>query len=152
MLVRTSSGSRTSLSTASRCLRPHSQITMTRQPSAANAAMFRFSRSTLVANFCNQKSRRVDGVTVSLQSSWRCQKQPCTKTQSRCLGKTMSGLPGNRLSFNIYRRPALCRTRRTIISGLVSFPRMPAIHLDLVSLSTMSVKDVPRATSPASKL
>ena len=28
------------------------------------------------------------------QFGWRCQKQPCTKTASRCLGNTRSGVPG----------------------------------------------------------
>lgn len=150
--MRTSSGSQTSLSAALRCFKPHSQITMTRQPSVANAARFCLSRATLPANFCCQNSWRVAGDAASLQPSWRCQKHPCTNMQSRCFGMTMSGLPGSRLSFSTNRSPALCRTFRTINSGLVSFPPMLAIHLDRVSLSTMSVKDVPRATSPASQL
>lgn len=150
--MRTSSGSQGSLSDALRCFRPHSQITMTRQPISAKSAKFRLSRITLPANFSCQNCWRVAGDAASLQPSWRCQKHPCTNMQSRCFGMTMSGLPGSRLSFNTYRSPALCRSFRTISSGLVSFLLMPVIHLDRVSFSTMSVKDVPRAIGPASQL
>ena len=150
--IRTSSGSQASRSLAERCLIPHSQITMTRQPSAANDSRLRLSRSMLASNFCCQNSWRVAGVVASLQFACRCQKHPCTKMQSRCFGSTMSGVPGKRRSLSTYRSPALCRTFRMKISGLVFFPPIPAIHLDRVALSTMSLKDVLRAIGPASQL
>jgi len=61
----------------------------------------------LDSNFDNQNSAFVLGVVALLHPSWRCQKQPWTKTTALYLGSTISGLPGRsrRCSRNRYPIP-----------------------------------------------
>lgn len=137
--VRTSLASQSRFEAALARLSPHSQITITRQPSAVNFSRLFKSRARFAANFDCQKSDRVVGLAESRQPGCLCQKQPLTNTQVRYFGKTMSGEPGSLRSFSTYLRPARCSTFRTMISGLVSLRPIPAIQRARVSLSTMSV-------------
>lgn len=117
----------------------HSHTIASLHPSAIKARWFSSSLWTLRANFSAQKSSRVEGVVANLQPGCRCQKQPFTSIAARHLGRTMSGLPGNRPSCRRKRNPDAWRARRTSSSGLVFCPLMPAIIRDRVVLSTMSV-------------
>ena len=54
----------------------------------------------------------------------------------------MSGVPGNALTFSLYRKPAVKRPFRTATSGFVSLLRMCDMHrcrCCLVNLSAMIV-------------
>lgn len=73
----------------------HSHTTATLHPAIINSPCFRRSRSTVETNFDCQNSSRVPGVVANLQSSCRCQKQPCTKQTAPKRGKTISGRPGS---------------------------------------------------------
>jgi len=50
-----------------------------------------------------------------------CQKHPWTSTIFRCLGSTISGLPGKVLTCTRKRYPSACSKDRIAISGLVFF-------------------------------
>ena len=91
--------------------------------------------------FATQKSRFVFGILqqhFSLIISpfsfsvapYPCQKHPFTKMQVRYFLSTISGCPGNRLWFYLYRNPLAHSPRRTIISGSVYFDRIAAVLAD----------------------
>lgn len=124
-------------------LTAHSHTTATRQPSSLRFASFRRSRATFSLNFCCQNLRLDEGVAASLQPECRCQKQPCTKTTARYIGKTKSGFPGKLFTFNRYLNPARCIADLRTRSGSVSHPRIPAIIRDRVLASTMSAISSP---------
>lgn len=107
-------------------------MTSVLQPAAANAACTSMSRSTFRENFASQNSTRLFGVRQCGHPSWRCQKQPCTKIARRSPRMTMSGRPGNSGAWSLYRTPAACSVRRTIISGFVSLCRTRAITSERV--------------------
>lgn len=77
----------------------HSQTMMTDQPLASSCRQTSSSRCLLRVIFAVQNSVLVLGVVAFLQSLWPCQKQPCTKITVWYLGRTISGVPGRRLSF-----------------------------------------------------
>lgn len=55
----------------------------------------------------------------------------------------MSGLPGSERTWSRKRSPQECRYFRTVTSGFVSFERIPAIILDRVAESTISIRGKP---------
>lgn len=116
----------------------HVQTTATRHPADSSAFRFLRSRSTFASNFETQNLVLLDGVVAYLQPLCRCQKQPCTKTTARYLGRTRSGLPGRSLPCSLNLKPRPCSRLRSTCSGCVSAPRIPAIIRDLVARSTTS--------------
>jgi hypothetical protein len=117
----------------------HSQTMATFQPNSRSASRFRLSRFTVSANFDFQNRMLDEGLVQNAQCSCRCQKQPCTSIIALCLGSTMSGRPGSLATCRRYRSPRRCSSRLRPSSGLVSFPRIPAIILERVILSTTSI-------------
>ena len=107
-------------------LSEHSQTMRKRHPKACKAAVVRRSRSRFPRILCDQNSGRVVGSLNSGQSC-PCQKQPCTRRTARFRGNTKSGRPGNLDTCRRKRRPAACRPRRNMSSGLVSRPRIRLI-------------------------
>lgn len=102
----------------------HSHTTTTLQPASLKAAWFRRSRAAFPSNFSTQKARLLLGVVQFLHPRCRCQKHPWTKTTVLYFGMTMSGRPGSPLPCRRNRYPIRCNRLRTIISGVVSFPRI----------------------------
>jgi hypothetical protein len=72
----------------------HSQTTIVLHPISCNAANPCASLSALRFNLVCQYSRFDTGILPSLQSWWKCQKQPCTKITALYLGNMISGCPG----------------------------------------------------------
>lgn len=119
--------------------RAHSHSVATRQPELKSASRTVLSRSTFEANLVRQNSGRVEGLVAKRQPACRCQKQPCTKTTAPYFGRAMSGRPRIFFACSRYRKPRACNARRNCNSGIVSFPPIPAIIRDRVSLITTSV-------------
>lgn len=118
---------------------PHSQITMTFHPISFSSGTFLLSLAKLSANLTAHFSALFFGnVALGHATCW-CQKHPWTNIAIRYFGSTMSGHPGSARSCSLYRKPRACRNKRTIISGRVFLARMPAIILDRVLESTMSI-------------
>lgn len=128
LISSTSRSSRSSLSVLLAI--SHCHTTMTFQPSFFSSLIFRLSRSMFAEIFFSQNSAFVAGNLDLLQPGWPCQKQPWTKTAVRYFGRTMSGLPGNFLSWSLYLKPLEKRYLRTRISGFVSLP----LILDIILL------------------
>ena len=120
-------------------LRAHSHITSTLQPRLIICLTCLSSLSVFCLNFSSQLSRFCSGIVANLHPLCLCQKHPCTKIAKWYLAKTISGLPGNFLSWSRYRNPRECKKHRTNNSGLVSLPLIPAIMRDRVWASTISV-------------
>ena len=78
---------------------------------------FSASRSMLRDIFWCQYSSLLDGHT-NLPQSCLCQKHPLTKMTVLYLGSTISGHPGRRRTFFLYRSPLENRYFRTVSSGL----------------------------------
>lgn len=127
------------MASAPSSLTEHSQTIATLQPSFRKASIFRLSRLTVSPNFARQKGLLEAGLVQNAQCWCLCQKQPWTSTIALCFGKTMSGRPGMPATCRRYRSPRLCSARLRASSGLVSFPRIPAIILERVALSTTSI-------------
>lgn len=138
----TYSGSQDSMSSPL-FLNPHSHISNTRQPDSSNCFLTSASRSLLEESLADQNSGLVRGVVAYRQPVCLCQKQPWTKMQSLYFGRTISGLPGRFVTCNLYRNPWENRTSRTISSGRVFFPLIPAIILERVVESTTSTGSLP---------
>lgn len=117
----------------------HSQIINGLHPIRVSRSMAFSSRATLALNFRCQNSLRVPGLVAKRQPGCRCQKQPCTKITTLCLGRTRSGLPGIFRTWRRYRNPAACKARLTRSSGFVSLPPIADIIRDRVRSSTISV-------------
>ena len=115
----------------------HSQTSATRHSFCRSAALFLISRSRFASIFWRQKSRRVAGRRKRWQS-WPCQKHPFAKIAARYFGKARSGLPGRSFTCNRNRKPFRCKALRNSSSGLVFFPRIPAIIRLRTAGSTMS--------------
>jgi hypothetical protein len=111
----------------------HSQTTSTLHCSANSACVDRSSRLLFAISLASQNAVLVAGRRNSAQRSWRCQKHPCTKTTVLHLGRTISGEPGNRFTFNLKRKPACHKLRRICISGAVSRPRIRDITAERLS-------------------
>ncbi len=107
----------------------HSQTTNTLHPSEMRVDMFFASRVLFFSILSPQNTAFVLGSTKNEHPSCPCQKQPLTKTTLLYLGKTMSGLPGRRLSLVRYRSPFLNKKRLTSNSALVSLPLMERMIL-----------------------
>jgi hypothetical protein len=120
-------------------LTEHSQTTATFQPSLRKASTFSLSRFIVSPNLDFQNFVLDAGVVQNTQRSCLCQKQPRTSTMAEYLGSTMSGRPGSPGTWRRYRSPLRCSARRKSSSGLVSLPRIPAIILERVILSTTSI-------------
>lgn len=118
---------------------PHVQTTMTSQPDAVSAFSLRRSRATFALNLRDQNSRLVFGRVDSAQPC-RCQKQPRTSMTVFHRGRTMSGLPGRRLSHTRNRNPFRKRNDLTIFSGRVSFPRIAAMISDRFAFENLSIR------------
>lgn len=141
------SSSSTASSTCCGFLRAHSHSVATRQPAFRSASRTVLSRRTLDENLVRQNSGRADGFVVKRQPACRCQKQPCTKMTAPYFGSARSGRPGILFACSRYRKPRACNARRNSSSGSVSFPLIPAIIRDRVSLFTTSVMS-PLPSSP----
>lgn len=114
----------------------HSQIVMQCHPMLASVRCSSRSRSLFRRIFATQKSLFVLGIlqhpefsSVCISTRCPCQKQPFTKIHVLYFLSTKSGCPGNRLWFNLYRKPLFHKPRRTINSGFVSFEWIEAIFL-----------------------
>lgn len=118
----------------------------TRQPSERRDLALRLSLATFEASLIRQNSALDFGDTAYRQPRCWCQKQPLTSITARCLGRTMSGRPGNPRTCSRNLSPLAWRYRRTIISGRVFAPRIPDIILLRVATSTTSAIGV---TTPA---
>lgn len=116
----------------------HSHTTATRQPACFSRSAASRSLATFAANFVAQKSARVAGMAVKRQPTWRCQKQPWTRTTAFHLGRTTSGRPGSSFGWRRKRKPAWCRPLRTRSSGLVFRPLIELIIRERVEESTRS--------------
>ena len=114
-------------------LKAHSQTTATRHPAIRSIRIASRSRSRFRTSFVSQKSVLVAGSRNSGQLSWWCQKHPCTKTATRHLLRTMSGLPGRPLSCSRNRSPECHSSLRTSTSGAVSLPRILDIRAERLS-------------------
>lgn len=94
----------------------------------------RSSRSAMLRNFAiHRAALGPDGSRRGWRSQPPCQKQPSTKTASRCLGSaisTVSRSPGTR-RWTRKRRPARCSALRRSISGWVSWDDRPESTADL---------------------
>lgn len=117
----------------------HSHAVDTRHPLLRSAARTALSLAIFCLNLACQKSGRVEGVVLYLQPSWRCQKQPCTKTTAWNLGNTRSGRPGVFFTHRRKRKPRECSARRMANSGFVFLPLIAAIMRERVGWSTISV-------------
>lgn len=120
---------------------PHSQSMRTRHPLSRSCRWSLASRSMFASNLARHLSLLLAGVLVRRHLGCRCQKQPCTKMTSRCLGSTISGLLGKCLTFKRKRNPHRCRYRRTCNSGRVFSLRMPDIIFERVFGSTISIAE-----------
>ena len=124
----------------------HSQTTATCQPNRINSAIFLSSRRRFSSSLVDQKPALLLGLRVPRSHSVQpCQKQPCTKTAVRCLGRTISGRPGRsrRCSRNL--RPRACMAFRTAISGAVFCVRTAAIWRPLRLTAALRPAIDPRA-------
>lgn len=106
----------------------HSHTTRTRQPKRRRFRRFLMSLLLFARSFAFQKSDRVAGMTLPNRQEWRCQKQPCTRIACRRDRRTMSGLPGRSTACVWNEHPSRRTSARTSSSGVVSLPRMLAIH------------------------
>lgn len=97
----------------------HSHTTPTRQPSPTRALVERSSRALLARNFSSQNCVRVLGSLNNGHDRCRCQKHPCTKSATPHLGSTMSGFPGKRGLWRVYRKPAAHNSFLSASSGCV---------------------------------
>lgn len=100
----------------------HSQIVCTFQPSDFNCLSTRRSLNLFESIFFVQKDTLLFDVARPALQECPCQKQPCTITILRLLGKTMSGRPGKVFTCSRNRKPSACNVRRTSSSGFVSCP------------------------------
>ena len=139
-----SSSMATSRSTPS-CRKTHSQTVITLHPASRRRCEFSASRDTFRLNFSAHNSLFAAGIVAYRQPSWRCQKQPFTKTTARYFVNFRSGLPGKPLTDVRYRNPSRCNECLTTISGRVSKRGTDAIIRERVSRSTVSVMNQPRA-------
>jgi hypothetical protein len=96
-------------------------MTNTRQPSLARSCKCCRSLRVLSSNFFFQKALCVLGEYANEHLSWRCQKQPCTRTTDFKRGRTMSGHPGNLRTCRRKRNPIRCSNERMATSGFVFF-------------------------------
>ena len=116
----------------------HCQITITFHPSCFKSAIFLLSHLVFDFIFCFQNSRLVDGNFPAKQLC-PCQKQPFIKITTLYLGSTMSGVPGYRLSFFLYRYPLANKYFLTRISCFESLGPILPIIFDLLSDVKVSV-------------
>jgi len=122
-----------------RPFRPHSHTSKTLQPASISSALVLMSRSMVWRNFSAQNSGRVAGEVANRQPSWRCQKQPCTKTHVLYCASTMSGHPGRTRTWIRNLKPWACRNFRTFSSGLVFLLAILDIMRERVSELTTSI-------------
>lgn len=87
----------------------HSHTVIQCHPILASRFCSSLSLLLLRSIFACQKAVLLFGMTKSLQPSWPCQKQPLTKMTVRYLRITMSGCPGSRGWFTLYRNPCANR-------------------------------------------
>lgn len=128
----------------------HSHTTNTCQPIALNCSSFIASRARFPSNFARQKSRFDFGMRVSAHAPpCMCQKQPCTNTIFRRLGKTRSGFPGRRLSCSRYLNPRAWSALRMLSSGFVSRSRMRAMRSERCSGESVSITVILSSVSPS---
>lgn len=120
----------------------HCQTVKTRHPAASSAARLAASLSRFAAIFGCQYSVRDLGRRPLVQP-WPCQKQPCTNTATRYLGKTMSGVPGRSRRCSLNRIPAACAALRTASSGAVFFPPTFDMSRERASMLSLSAIDSP---------
>ena len=109
------------------------------QPIFASSRCSFLSRSLFRSIFACQYAAFVRGKCEYLHPSCPCQKQPLTKITVRYFRNTISGCPGKRGWFSLYLNPLENRYFLTIISGLVSLPRIAAIHRCRCSLVSLSI-------------
>ena len=102
-----------------------SQILITFQPMCRNLAKFRWSLFRVSSIFFFQN---FGYLCFHCGNLYPCQKSPSKNTTSLAFGKTMSGLPGRFLTCFRKRKPRLCSSDRTILSGLVFLPFMRDIR------------------------
>ncbi len=107
----------------------HSHTTSTRHAALERVRIALMSRALFAESLASQKSDLVAGSRNSGHPSWRCQKQPCTKTAARHFGRTTSGRPGNALACKRKRNPACQNACLIRSSGPVFLPRI----FDMVS-------------------
>lgn len=104
------------------CLRASScsQIRKTRQPARRNVWFTNWSRFLFAENLRSQNARLLFGCLPCFGQP--CQKQPSTKTVSRCLRKVKSGFPGKEMCL---RQPLIFfrRKKRTKTNSVSLFPR-----------------------------
>lgn len=77
----------------------HSHIVMTFHPSDINFLVFKASRSMFLFILSTQNFVFDFGITKYRHWLWPCQKQPLIKIAVLYFGRTISGVPGNLLSF-----------------------------------------------------
>lgn len=119
----------------------HSHTVMQCQPIAASLRCSSLSRSLFASylvhpeltvglrNFATFRTLNDFFRLTSYITLCPCQKHPFTKMHVLYFLSTKSGCPGNRLWFNLYRKPLFHKPRRTIISGFVSFEWIAAMFL-----------------------
>lgn len=109
----------------------------TTHPASRRRASVSRSRAMFLRIFASQNAAFVRG--LPLWSGQPCQKQPSTKTATRCLVKAMSierrGWPGTGNPTR-KRRPAPCSRQRSSISGVVPIVRTPRIAADFAGEGT----------------
>ncbi len=138
-----------SLATSSEeAFKAHSQTTAQYHPDTANAFSAAASLTWLLRNLVSQKSVRVFGRRNKGQDSWRCQKQPWTKTTERHFGRMRSGRPGSVLPCSRYRRPACQRSFRTRTSGPVFLLRIRDINAERLSALIKSTTSAESRSCP----
>ena len=130
----------------------HSQIRVTRQPAFLRVRVASLSRATFRVSFAAQKSALFFGSLEWPGFGHRCQKQPSTKTASRCFGKTKSGFPK---SGHRRRQPVILDSRKISINrssvSLFPLPRMrdiTSLRFFLVKTSAISTVSFFRAGAP----
>lgn len=96
------------------------------------------SLKTFLSIFAFHHSVLVFGNLKYLQFSCPCQKQPLIKITVLYFDRTISGLPGNFLSCNLYLNPFANKNLRISISGFVSLLLIRLILKLLVFLSCTS--------------
>lgn len=126
---------------SARCrVREHSQTRKTVQPFARSVRETARSRWELRSSFARQKPTRDFGILPC--RGHPCQKQPSTKTATRCLRKTKSGLPA---SGTARRQPVTrcSRSNATKRSSVLALRlartfAISALRFDLVRTSAMN--------------
>ena len=104
----------------------HCQISITFQPSFLKSRFFFLSLALFSAIFVFQYFLFELG-NLPARHECPCQKQPLTNITVSYFGRTISGVPGYRLSFFLNRKPLENRYFLTKISGSVSLPEILAI-------------------------